>query len=304
MSEIKFEVVAPCSTISTNFAEIKAQLAEQMNQYEGIIFTEESKSDAKKTIAELRKTRKDIDDRRKEVKKQWMAPYDAFEAEVKQLLVLVDKPINYINGQVEAFEQKRLEEREAEIRSIYEEEIGDMTDFLALHRIRGEKWNNASMNLKAIRREMQEAISAARAGKMAIEAMDSDAVPDALRKFQTTMNLADALAYINQYEAQQAEILKRQEERRRQEEERRHQAEIERIRQEERQRIAQEEQIRKEAEAEAMRQVASVDEGRAVELALPDSHTAVYTVVGTDDELRELEMAMISLGLYYERKDA
>lgn len=304
MSEIKFEVVAPCSTISTNFAEIKAQLAEQMNQYEGIIFTEESKSDAKKTVAELRKTRKDIDDRRKEVKKQWMAPYDAFEAEVKQLLVLVDKPINYINGQVEAFEQKRLEEREAEIRSIYEEEIGDMAEFLMLHRIRGEKWNNASMSLKAIRKEMQDIISAARAGKMAIEAMNSDAVPDALRKFQTTLNLADALAYINQYEAQQAELLKRQEERRRQEEERRHQAEIERIRQEERQRIAEEERIRKEAEAEAMRQVASVDEGRAAELALPDSHTAVYTVVGTDDELRELEMAMISLGLYYERKDA
>lgn len=304
MSGIKFEVMAQTNAIRTNFEEIKAQLAAEMDQYDGVIFTEDSKTAAKKTVAELRKTKKDIDDRRKEVKKQWMAPYDVFESEVKQLLVLVDKPINYINGQVEEFERKRLEEREAEIKAIYQDEIGDMAEFLTLHRIRGEKWNNASTSVKIIRKEMQEAISSARAGKMAIEAMNSDAVPDALRKFQATLDLADALAYINQYEAQQTEILRRQEERRRQEEERRHQAEIERIRQEERQRITEEERIRREAEAEAMRKVASVDEGRAAELTLPDSHTAVYTVVGTDDELRELEMAMISLGLYYERKDA
>lgn len=304
MSGIKFEVIVTPSTINTNSEDVRKEFLEKIRQYDGVIFTEDSKAEAKKAVADLRKSKKEIDDIRKDVKRQWMAPYNEFEDEVKELLALADKPIDFINGQVEAFEQKRLEEREEDIKAIYQKEIGDMADFLTLHRIRGEKWGNASMNLRAIHREMQEAISAARAGKMAIEAMNSDAVPDALRKFQVTLDLADALAYINQYEAQQAEILKRQEERRRQEEERRHQAEIERIRQEERQRIAEEERIRKEAEAEAMRKVASVDEGRAAELTLPDSHTAVYTVVGTDDELRELEMAMISLGLYYERKDA
>lgn len=303
MSEIMFEVVAPTSAISTNFDQVKAQLAEEMSQYEGIVFTEDSKTAAKKKVAELRKTKKDIDDRRKEVKKQWMAPYEAFETQVKQLLVLVDKPINYINGQVDAFEQKRLEEREAEIRFIYQEEIGDMADFLALHSIRNDKWLNASTSTKAIRKEMQEAIATARAGKMAIESMNSDAVPDALRKFRATLNLADAMAYISQYEAQRVEIAKREAERQQKDAERRHQEEIERVKREERQRVAEEERIRKEAEAETMKQVASVDESRAAELALPDSHMAVYTVVGTDGELRELEMAMISLGLYYERKD-
>ena len=50
-------------------------------------------------------------------------------------------------------------------------------------------------------------------------------------------------------------------------------------------------------------EIRSVDEESAAPLTAPDSHTAVYTVVGTDSELQELEMAMISLGLYYERKD-
>ena len=304
MSEIMFEVMAPANTISANFEQVKEQLAAEMSQYEGIIFTEDSKAAGKKKVAELRKTKKDIDDRRKEVKKQWMAPYNAFDEQVKELLALVDKPINYINGQVEAFEQKRLKEREAEIQAIYQGEIGDMAEFLPLYRVRNEKWGNASTSAKAIRNEMQAAIASARAGKTAIEAMQSDAVPNALRKFQTTLNLADALAYINQYEAQRAEMQKREEERRQKEEERRHQAEIERVRCEERQRVEDEKRIQKEAEAAAIKQVATVDEARAAELTLPDSHTAVYTVVGTDEELRELEMAMISLGLYYERKDA
>lgn len=304
MSEIMFEVMAPASTISANFEQVKEQLAAEMSQYERIVFTEDSKAAGKKKVAELRKTKKDIDDRRKEVKKQWMAPYNAFDEQVKELLALVDKPINYINGQVEAFEQKRLKEREAEIQAIYQEEIGDLAEFLPLYRVRNEKWGNASTSAKAIRNEMQAAIASARAGKTAIEAMQSDAVPNALRKFQTTLNLADALAYINQYEAQRAEMQKREEERRQKEEERRHQDEIERIRREERQRVEDENRIRKETEAAAIKQVATVDEARASELTLPDSHTAVYTVVGTDEELRELEMAMISLGLYYERKDA
>ena len=130
-----------------------------------------------------------------------------------------------------------------------------------------------------------------------------------------SLSLPDALAYINRYETQKAETLRKEEERRRQEEERRHQAGIERIRAEERRRVAEEERIRREAvkeEEERIRkeaekavkdEIRSVDEESAAPLTAPDSHTAVYTVVGTDSELQELEMAMISLGLYYERKD-
>lgn len=303
MSNINFQVVPVAGAINTNYEAVKAQLAEWVKPYENVVFTEETKVDAKKTVAELRKLKKSIDDDRKAVKKQWMAPYEKFEAEVKELLAMVDRPINFINGQVEAFEQKRLEERKAEIEAIYEEEIGDLRDFLPIYRIMNEKWNNSSTTAKAIRKGMTEAIAGVRAGKMAIEAMQSEAVPTALRKFQQTLNLPDSIAYINQYESQKAEILRQQEEKRRQEEERRHQEELERIRAEERQRIAEEERIRREAAQQAMNEIKMVNEESAAPLTLPESHKAVYTVVGTEDELRDLEMAMISLGLYYERKD-
>ena len=315
MEGIILQVRPAAGQIQTNFDEIEKQLAVEMSQYDGIVFTEDTKTEAKKKVAELRKLKKRIEDSRKEVKARWMEPYNQFEARVKQVAALVDKPINHINGQVEEFEAKRLKERQTEIEQIYTEEIGDMADFLPLYRLQDDKWSNAGTSVKSIRKSMSETIANTRAGKAAIEAMQSDAVPDALRKFQATLSLPDALAYINRYETQKAETLRKEGERRRQEEERRHQAEIERIRAEERRRVAEEEQIRREAvkeEEERIRreaekavkdEIRSVDEESAAPLTAPDSHTAVYTVVGTDAELQELEMAMLSLGLYYERKD-
>lgn len=303
MGEIVLQVKPVAGQIQTNFNEIEKQLVIEMSQYDNVVFTEDTKAGAKKTVAGLRKLKKSIEDSDKEVKAQWMEPYNQFHARVKQMTALVDKPINHINGQIEAFEDKRIKERQVEIEKIYMEEIGDMADFLPLYRLQEDKWSNASVSVKPIRKAISEAIAGARAGKAAIEAMQSDAVPDALRKFQATLSLPDALAYINRYETQKAETLRKEEERRRQEEERRHQAEIERIRAEERRRVAEEERIRREAVKAVKDEIRSVDEESAAPLTAPDSHTAVYTVVGTDSELQELEMAMISLGLYYERKD-
>lgn len=302
MNEVKFQASPVVGTIVANFDEVAHEFEERMSQYDGIVFTEDKKADAKKVVANLRKDKKEITDSFKAVKELWMAPLNQFKQRVDDLAAKADKPINHINGQIEAFEDKRLEERRAEIQAIYDEEIGDMKEFLPLYRIQDEKWLNASKSLKSIRKELTDMVTNARAGKMAIEAMQSDAVPEAIRKFQSSLNLPEALAHINAYEAQKADMLRREEERRRQEEEQKHQAEIERTRAEERQRVAEEERIRQEAKAQAMEEVRTVDHESAAPLTLPESHTAVYTVVGTEEELHNLEMAMVSLGLYYERK--
>lgn len=303
MTEFKFEVAPSIGRMAANFDEVAHGYEEIIKKYDGIVFTEETKTDAKKEVANLRKEKKKIEDAYKQVKKIWMEPLEQFKLRVDDLLGKIDVPIDHINGQVEAFEQKRLADRNKEIQEIYDETIGDMAEFLPLYLIRDEKWTNAGKTVKAVRKEMSEAIANARAGKAAIENMRSDAVPDALKKFRSTLNLADALNYINQYEDQKAEVLRREEERRKQEQEQGHQAEIERIRSEERRRIAQEEQIRQEARKQTMEEVGKVDMERVGPLAMPGSKRAVYTVVGTDEELQELEMAMDSLGLYFERKD-
>lgn len=303
MMELGFRPEQVIGKIEINFDDYEKDITERVSPYENVVFTEDAKVEAKKLVVALRKDKKNIAAMFKEVKDIYMMPLNQFKEKVDQLTEKVDKPINQINAQVEAFESKRIMERNEDIQKIYEEKIGDLSDFLPLHRIKDEKWTNSGKTVKAIGQEMETIISNARAGKMAIESMTSDAVPEALAKFRSTLNLPDALNYINAYEASRAEILKREEEKRRQEEERRRIAEEERIRANERARVVEEERIRQETAVSTMEKVKAIDEESAAPLAVPESHRAVYTVVGTDEELVELEMAMNSLGLYFERKD-
>lgn len=307
MEDMKLNVTTGEMKISANFEAIEKWIDELTHEYDGVVFAEDQNVSAKKTVASLRKAKKSVEDSLKTTKKLWMEPYEKFADKVKTLSAKFDVPIEYILKQVEEFESKRIAEREADIQKIYDENIGDMADFLPLYKIKSDKWANASTNIKTITKELIEIVNAARSGKMAIEAMVSEAKEEALCKFKATLNLTDALDHINKYEAQKAEILKREEARMQAEQERRIQAEIERAKQEERRKIAEEERIKREAEeatrAVVKEEITTVNEVAAAPLTMPESIKAVYTVVGTDAELQELEMAMNSLGLYYERKD-
>lgn len=104
-----------------NFDEIKEALAEQMSVYKSLEITEEGKQTAKKDVATLRKIRKAIDDRRKEVKKSFLQPYEQFEAKVKELTGLIDEPVNMISDKLTEFEEKRIAEKKNRINELWKE---------------------------------------------------------------------------------------------------------------------------------------------------------------------------------------
>ena len=81
-------------TIDFNFEDLKGALTAELELYKNLVFTEDTKADAKKTVAELRKLKKQISDKRIEVKKLYMQPYTDFEAKVKEL----DKLIRMVSG--------------------------------------------------------------------------------------------------------------------------------------------------------------------------------------------------------------
>lgn len=60
-----------------------------MEDYNGLVFTEETIADGKKDRADLNKLRGAIDNERKRIKKMCMEPYNKFEKEVKEVLGLV-----------------------------------------------------------------------------------------------------------------------------------------------------------------------------------------------------------------------
>ena len=88
--------------IGWNKEQIMNAVMEITKQYTGLTYTEEQMQDAKKDRATLNAMRKDISDRRIQVKKALMAPYEAFEAEVKEVVAMIDEPIAMIASGVTA----------------------------------------------------------------------------------------------------------------------------------------------------------------------------------------------------------
>lgn len=232
MQEINLLVEQKNGTIGGNFGEIKEALKAELQVYMGMVFTEDSKSEAKKTVADLRKFKESINDKRLEVKKTFMLPYNDFEAQVKELDKLIDEPINFINEQIEEFERKRVEERKALISEIYNgimAEHENVTAYLPLQRIYDSKWENSTATKKTIKEAMVQHVERVEKDLATIQSMESEFEDKGIEKYKTTLELSDALAVMNQYQKQKEDILRRQaeEQQRKAEEEVRRAAETE-----------------------------------------------------------------------------
>lgn len=243
MNELQVVVDQKPGVIGFNFEEIRDELQARMELYKNATFTDEYRVYAKNEVAALRKMKKAIDDKRKEVKNQYMIPYNDFEGKAKELMQIIDQPIGLISQQITEMEERRKAEKKAKIGALYDSLVGDLGDYLTLKKIYNAKWENASTSMAAVRKEMEEVFSSVRKEVAMLEAMTSDAVPEALRRYKEDLDLAGAINYVNQYEAQNAEIMKREAEKKRLEEEQKRRAEEERIRKEERERIKEEERI-------------------------------------------------------------
>lgn len=243
MTEVRAVITQQEGTVSCNFEEVKGYIRERLKEYDGAVFTEESKGYAKKELAKLRAEKKELNDNLREAKKKYMAPWDAFEPKVKELINLFDEPITLIDGQVKAFEEDRVAQKKALIEAIYTELVGDLSDIIPLERIYNPKWENATTKEKAIREEVLAQATAARIALDTIRGMRSDAESKALDVYKQTLSLSIAISCINAYEAQKAEILRKEQERQREEE-------LERIRREEREKLEAERKVLEEREAQ------------------------------------------------------
>lgn len=139
------------ATIDFNFNQLKGQLAASLEAYTGLVVTEDGIKGAKEDRAKLNKLREALETKRKEVKKRCMAPYDDFEARVKELVGLVDKPIAAIDGQLQQFENTRRENKRKEVLAVYEDTVGELRDILPFEKVWRDEWANATVTMKKIR---------------------------------------------------------------------------------------------------------------------------------------------------------
>lgn len=292
-------------TLDANFDEMKEKLNAQLDEYRNLVFTEETKKQAKETVAELRKGKKELADRCKAVKKEWLVPLDTFMEKADGLAKMFDEPIDYINSQIEAFETRRIESKRNEISNIYADLVveEELMGLVPLTKIYNPKWENATFSAKEIRAEIMAHKENAKNALVTIKGMHTDMEEKAIDMFAHTLDLPQVIIFINNYENQKKEVLEREREQMRREEE-------ERIRAEERRKIEAEQRAEREkaealAKAEEEKAVA-VEEARAevVETFIPtdneEEETAYqYTLMLTPDAKEKVEMFLNSIGVEF-----
>ena len=104
MNDIQVSVIP--AQISANLTEIKADLLENLKQYD-IEVTIETLPEAKRMATDLNKLAGEIDKRRKDVKKELSAPVDVFNAQAVELATLILNSREKILKQVAVFEDKQ-----------------------------------------------------------------------------------------------------------------------------------------------------------------------------------------------------
>lgn len=295
MQEINVLVDQKNGVIGFNFEEIKEVLKNGLKEYKNMEFTEDSKKEAKATVASLRKLKKSVNDKRLEVKKSFMIPYNTFESQVKELDALIDEPINLINNQIEEFERKRIAEKKAMINEVYAsimEEHPDISELLPIARIYDSRWENATTTKKSIADAITQHVERVEKDLATIRSMQSEFEDKGIEKYRTTLELSDAIATMNQYQKQKEEILKRQEE--------------EKLREEEERRKVEEANASQNMFSEPIKEtVPQHDAALESNKENPDpsinNDTIMYEIVADPFQVAQLESSMREYGIKYRR---
>ena len=180
-------------TIDFNFEELKTQLASSLELYTGLVVTEDGIKSAKEDRAKLNKLREALETKRKEVKKECMAPYTDFEGKVKELVALIDQPIAAIDGQLKAYEEQRRAAKRADILAIYEETVGELRSLLPFEKLWQDGWYNTGVSMKKIREAIVAAEAKAASDLEVLATVESEFAEAVKIKYLEHLDLNDAL---------------------------------------------------------------------------------------------------------------
>lgn len=157
---MEFKIITDLSVlpqvIETNGEELKAWLSEKLTQYNEFVVTTETIRAAKDDKAKLTKLRAALEERRKEVKRQCMAPYEDFERKYKELLTLIDEPIGRIDTQIKALDEQEQQEKYNRLKEFFQGCVSRMEIPFQVEfdRILNPKWKNKTLKEDVLSKEI------------------------------------------------------------------------------------------------------------------------------------------------------
>lgn len=203
--------------IKWNNEEIKKEVAQKLEYYKNVVYDETEIKEAKKDRASLKKFVEALENKRKEIKKQCLAPYEEFEKEEKEIIAMFSEATLSIDSQIKNFEQARKEKKLDEIKGLFVS--AEFPEWVSFEQIFDERWLNVSVSIKNIETQINNTRKQIEKDLEMLRALPDFAF-EAEQIYKTTFNVQKAITDAKvafeiqtrkeKYEAEQKQALEEQ----------------------------------------------------------------------------------------------
>lgn len=201
--------------IEWNKEQFMERVASVTEQYEGLTYTDEQIKDAKSDRAGLNAMKKEISDRRIQVKKAVMEPYTQFEKEVAEVVALIEKPIAMIDAQIKEYDERVKGEKKQALKEYFEEIAADLERVLTFDRVFDQRYLNATVSLNKAKTDIKDKVERVNTDLNTLNSLEAEYRMFARDVYVKTLDMSKAMAEISRLQ----ELKKQEEERIRKEEE-------------------------------------------------------------------------------------
>ena len=192
------EVTYTEATIASNMDALEAHVKKVVADYNGATYdltSAQAIKDAKHDRSYLNGIKKEIDERRKAVKREYNKPLDAFERRCKQITAIIDESTDAIKAQLDEAEQTRKDALYSRLQQHYEEFAGLLAPVVPYERLHEPQWLNKTFGEIKAQQALEAKVSDVARDWETLKAQQ-EAMPhyaDAEREFFRTLDLGAAL---------------------------------------------------------------------------------------------------------------
>lgn len=192
------EVTYTEATIASNMDALEAHVKKVVADYEGATYdlaSAQAIKEAKHDRSYLNGIKKEIDERRKAVKREYNKPLDAFERRCKQITAIIDESTDAIKAQLDEAEQTRKDALYSRLQQHYEDFAGLLAPVVPYERLHEPQWLNKTFGEIKAQQALEAKVSDVARDWETLKAQQ-EAMPhyaDAEREFFRTLDLGAAL---------------------------------------------------------------------------------------------------------------
>lgn len=204
--EVQDDFVKSLPQILSNIEEIKAWCeARTVFDRQMVLVTPDDFKEAEDRCAQYNKMITAIDNKRKDVKKAYVAPLEAFEKAIKEATSILTSAKDHLWSQVKSAEEKIKADKLNKFKTYWEETLnGEITSYRKFDSIFDQKWLNKGTKYEVAFKELDKHYEQIENDLVAIQSLNSEFEISLLEYYKDGHNLGEVIAYNNRLQSQKS----------------------------------------------------------------------------------------------------